>query len=478
MEVGGDTYLLPHDEENGRLTGSSIEEVADSYGINDYGELDAYEATVSSTSIWTVGLERDGLGRITSKTETVGGVTSVTTYGYDEAGRLETVDVDEDNDEEVDSSESYAYDLNGNRYPAGETGVDVDAQDRLRSWGDVEYGYTNHGTLLTRTDTSVTPAETTMYTYDPLGALREVELADETLVEYGVDALGRRVRRSVDSMVTHRYLYHGSRVVAEVDGSGDVTSRYVYASRGHVPDLLIRGGVTYRLLTDPLGSVRRVVNVDSGVVAQRIDYDVWGKVVSDTSPGFQPFGFAGGLYDPLTGLVRFGARDYDAETGRWTAKDPIRFDGGDGNLYAYVGNDPVNRVDSSGLEPDDTFDTPDGAAADWAEHMSDVTGGDKGEWASDIYRTLLGEYSYTHLINCGSYNECQRPPFMKSWPLKKTAECHSHPLNEPGAEFVGDPDKQKAKNRRPVMDSYVRTGDGKLYRVFGGSGYALPLPLD
>jgi len=201
-------------------------------------------------------------------------------------------------------------------------------------------------------------------------------------------------------------------------------------------------------------------------------------VVSDTSPGFQPFGFAGGLYDPLTGLVRFGARDYDAETGRWTAKDPIRFDGGDGNLYAYVGNDPVNRVDPSGLEPDDTFDTPDEAAEDWAEHMSDVTGGDKGEWASDIYRTLLGEYSYTHLINCGSYNECQRPPFMKSWPLKKTAECHSHPLNEPGAEFVGDPDKQKAKNRRPVMDSYVRTGDGKLYGVFGGSGYALPLPLD
>jgi len=71
--------------------------------------------------------------------------------------------------------------------------------------------------------------------------------------------------------------------------------------------------------------------------------------VSDTAPGFQPFGFAGGLYDPLTGLVRFGARDYDAEVGRWTAKDPIRFDGGDGNLYGYVGNDPVNWVDPSGL---------------------------------------------------------------------------------------------------------------------------------
>ena len=49
-----------------------------------------------------------------------------------------------------------------------------------------------------------------------------------------------------------------------------------------------------------------------------------------------------------TGLTRFGARDYDAETGRWTAKDPIRFGGSDINLYEYVFNDPVNEVDPDG----------------------------------------------------------------------------------------------------------------------------------
>jgi RHS repeat-associated protein len=76
---------------------------------------------------------------------------------------------------------------------------------------------------------------------------------------------------------------------------------------------------------------------------------VWGKVIQDSNPGFQPFGFAGGLYDRDTQLVRFGARDYDAETGRWTAKDPIGFGGGDTNLYGYVVNDPVNWVDPLGL---------------------------------------------------------------------------------------------------------------------------------
>ncbi|WP_238944223.1 RHS repeat-associated core domain-containing protein [Allofranklinella schreckenbergeri] len=56
-----------------------------------------------------------------------------------------------------------------------------------------------------------------------------------------------------------------------------------------------------------------------------------------------------GLYDPDTGLTRFGARDYDAETGRWTAKDPILFDGGNSNLYGYVLQDPVNLKDPNGL---------------------------------------------------------------------------------------------------------------------------------
>jgi RHS repeat-associated protein len=114
---------------------------------------------------------------------------------------------------------------------------------------------------------------------------------------------------------------------------------------------MIKGGVTYRIITDHLGSPRLAVNTATGAIAQRIDYDEFGAVVMDTNPGFQPFGFAGGIYDTQTGLVRFGARDYDPVTGRWTAKDPILFAGGDTNLYGYVLNDPVNFIDPDGLAP-------------------------------------------------------------------------------------------------------------------------------
>lgn len=72
-------------------------------------------------------------------------------------------------------------------------------------------------------------------------------------------------------------------------------------------------------------------------------------MLSDSNPGFQAFGFASGLYDHQTSLVRFGARDYDPETGRWLSKDPILFNGGDTNLYGYVLNDPINFIDPSGL---------------------------------------------------------------------------------------------------------------------------------
>lgn len=56
----------------------------------------------------------------------------------------------------------------------------------------------------------------------------------------------------------------------------------------------------------------------------------------------------GGLFDADTKLIRFGARDYDPTVGRWTTKDPIGFNGGDTNLYAYVGGDPMSYVDPSG----------------------------------------------------------------------------------------------------------------------------------
>jgi len=116
-----------------------------------------------------------------------------------------------------------------------------------------------------------------------------------------------------------------------------------------MPYAMVSGGSTYYLAYDQVGSLRLITDT-SGHTVKQIDYDSFGNILVDSNSSFTiPFGFAGGLHDRDTNLVRFGYRDYSPELGRWTAKDPILFAGGDTNLYGYVSNDPVNWVDPEGL---------------------------------------------------------------------------------------------------------------------------------
>jgi RHS repeat-associated protein len=170
--------------------------------------------------------------------------------------------------------------------------------------------------------------------------------------------------------------------VVELDSAGNVVSRFVYGTKSNVPEYMVRSGVTYKIISNHLGSPILIVNTSDGSVAQQISYDEFGKILADSNPGFTPFGFAGGIYDNDTGLTRFGVRDYDAEVGRWTNKDPIGFNGGDSNLYGYVLQDPVNLVDPFGLAVGDWWDLPAnyGRAreianeeyANWSGHHNDL----------------------------------------------------------------------------------------------------------
>jgi len=336
--TGAGAMSLSRDVQNGLLTGTSLAGVTTSQGYNEFGEISAF----SSSAPFATSYSRDKLGRIMQKVETVQGVTTTYDYVYDAAGRLAGVAGN------GVVTAAYGYDANGNRIngfnAGGAIAASYDAQDRLASWNGVNYSYTANGELATKTSTT----GTTSYNYDVLGNLMSATLPNATTVDYVVDGSNRRVGKKVNGTLVQGFLYKDQlNPVAELDGAGNVVSRFVYGSKPNVPDYMVKGGVTYRIISDHLGSPRLVVDA-AGAVVQRMDYDDWGNVTQDTNPGFQPFGFAGGLYDRDTGLVRFGARDYDPETGRWTAKDPIKFAGGDSNLYGYVLGDPVNLLDPMG----------------------------------------------------------------------------------------------------------------------------------
>lgn len=244
---------------------------------------------------------------------------------------------------------SYTYDTNGNRLsattPAGTTSGTFDAQDRLTQYGNTTYAYTASGELQSKT----VGGQTTTYQYDQLGNLITVGEPSGTQITYLVGGQNRRIGKQVNGVLTQGFLYQDAlRPVAELDGANHVVSRFVYGSRTNVPDYVIKGANTYRILADQVGSVRLVVDTATGQVLQRLDYDEFGNVTQDTNPGFQPFGFAGGLYDRDTKLTRFGARDYDPEVGRWTSKDPNGFGGDQTNLYSYSYSDPINFADPDG----------------------------------------------------------------------------------------------------------------------------------
>jgi RHS repeat-associated protein len=161
------------------------------------------------------------------------------------------------------------------------------------------------------------------FTHDDFGSLRQATARDGRTIQYLVDADGRRVGRKVGDKLITGFLYHpNGSVAAQVDGDGKVISRFGYDERGHIA-FVQRAGVSYRVITDQIGSPRVIVDSRTGSIMERISYDPWGNVTQDSAPGFIPIGFAGGLLDPGTGLVRFGARDYDPISGRWTSADPI-----------------------------------------------------------------------------------------------------------------------------------------------------------
>ena len=382
--------------------------------FNGYGEVDGQDFTVGSQNPTSWTLTRDNNGRITQKTETVNGVISNYLYTYDSMGRLLTVTKD------GILVEDYGYDLSGTRISETNTLRGIAArsfsysdEDHLLSAGSVTYAYDLDGFLTTKSDGS----DVTNYTYSSRGELLGVNLPDGRTIEYIHDPLGRRIAKKVDGVIIEKYLWQGlTRLLAVYDGSDNLLMRFDYAD-SRMPVAVNAEGVTFYLTYDQVGSLRAVAD-GTGNVIKRIEYDSFGNIINDTNPTFaMPFGFAGGLHDQDTGSVRFGYRDYNPDVGRWTAKDPIGFVGGDTDLYGYVLNDPVNLVDTEGLRFifgsqggligfDYSWDTSNPGEANLTVGSGVIAGGGFSfGWQSDDNSGLFGEVFHevfgTSLINIG-----------------------------------------------------------------------------
>ena len=311
--------------------------------FDDFGRLIRHETRFGklATVYFGEAIERDEFGRVAKIVETAQGRTRTITYRYNEARRLEEVAVD------GTTTMRLSYDANGNIVELDRQGramtFTVDAADRLTALADQPTAFTPCGALTELGEQGAVRS----YDFDGLGRMTGSRDIHHD-VSHTLDPLGRPIRIT-GAGAPLRLLWDGDRLAATLDAQGNVDIRFIDSGTEACPEALNRAGISYLLLKDHLGSVRAVVNAHDGQVVQAIDFDALGRPTATSALGWQPFGFAGGLQEAASGIVRFRARSYDPFIGRFLSRDPLGLAGGQTNLYQYALGDPVNNTDPSGL---------------------------------------------------------------------------------------------------------------------------------
>jgi RHS repeat-associated protein len=213
--------------------------------------------------------------------------------------------------------------------------------------GNMIQGYTLDGYVFTAT-------------YDAESQMTSLEYTDSSSVinrteyRYSGDGFLAAIRKfEGGSLVDEiRIVRDGFLAVQERDENNTVLREYTWGLNlgGGIGGLLNlkQGGQDYAYLYDGKGNVAAVIDASQAVVAA-YRYAPFGKLLAKTGSLTQPFGFSTKRYDAQTGLIYYGYRFYGPESGRWLTRDPLGEAGGM-NLYAFVGNNPVNWVDPFGLK--------------------------------------------------------------------------------------------------------------------------------
>jgi RHS repeat-associated protein len=261
-------------------------------------------------------------------------------YTYDLIDRLLTASAT------TPGNDTYAYDpLDNATTVTTPTGTVTPAPtynglNQISTWGSNTYSFDANGNTLSGDGTRT-------YKWDAQNRLVEVDYtgtSNKTIFTYnGIGQRRAAAETNAGTTTTTRYLWCDSRICQTRDGSDNVLRRDLAEGEYNVST-----GQKLVYMTDQLGSVRDVLDATTGTLVQSYDYTPYGGIARSSGSTPTDYEFAYLYYHPASGLNFSTTRPEDGSVGRWLTRDPIRELGGT-NLYAYVGADPINYVDSNGL---------------------------------------------------------------------------------------------------------------------------------
>jgi RHS repeat-associated protein len=274
---------------------------------------------------------------------------TVMSPGYDNANRLTSLE-NRKSDTSAIATYQFTLDGNGNRTqstqsePLTPTLTDSNTtysynqqKNRLTSAGGYSFGYDYEGQLNSGYGNS--------YTFDYEHRLKTIG----NNVQFTYDGGGKRLK-AMRSNVETRYIYDpAGNLLAEADGNNNIARIYIYG-KGLIA-MVTATDQFYVYHYNATGSTIAVTDGSQAVV-NKYAYDPFGNILSQVDAVPQPFKYVGqfGVMTEPNGFYYMRARYYDPQVGRFVSEDPIGFNGGDVNLMAYVGNNPIMGVDPSGLD--------------------------------------------------------------------------------------------------------------------------------
>jgi RHS repeat-associated protein len=311
------------------------------YSYDGIGRLNQIEHNGLTETFANYAMTYDSASRIISINDAI--------YDYDSTDQLIGAEYDNQTDE------TYDYDATGNR-----TNYTIGANNQILSDGVHNYTYDNEGNRTSKIN--IETGEATIYTWDNRNRLIAVTIntaTTSTTVNYRYDYLNRLVSRTVEQLdlptrqttqTVQHFIHDGNQIILEFDDN-ELAQRNFWGA--NIDELIAVDNLideeTLWVLADHLNSTRNILRNENEIVSSiaEIEYDAFGNIASSESP--INYTYTGKYHDNLTNLQWNINRWYDTTTGQWISEDPIGFYSGDTNLYRYVGNDVINKIDPEGL---------------------------------------------------------------------------------------------------------------------------------